>query len=678
MRTKLSLPFAFTRRAAFMAVALTVAPAHAAAPIHVVEPSDPTASMQWHLDAMRALEGWATVKDLPSTATTLAVIDANIELGSPEMQGRTVTGWDFRFDQPYPTAWILGSSAHGTLVASLAAANTGNNFLGAGVAGPTSAVKVMPLRIVDQSDLCATGLRSDDPTRTQTIATATLRALDYAIDRGAKVINMSLGSLTTPLTAEPFRAVMQKARDRGVLIVTASGNEGIDHDRLASEDLVSIHVYDPADPDAPGSTATTGKDGCLSSVAGSYSKFSGDLTAGERTKWQNGTVEDITVDGKPYKRRYVTAVPRGTRSYPGAFSEAPFNFDNIVVVTGSNQAGGRWKAPCPGTPEEARTRICGGANYGTYADVVAPSEGVIVTAQVIPGTPGTWSSQSGTSLGSPMVAGAAALLRSVRPDLTPQQIKAAMLHGVSDANLRTGNIAPSDVFSVTRMLAAAGIGVADPRPPASSGSIDAPIWNAATRTSTFTDDVTSDPGGSITKRDWTFVDAEGRTTRATSTGASTSQSFPLNGPVTTTLKVTDNAGNTRTLRPVTDSVYGARRDVVKLRLEGAQPYVLDGDLLSGNLAASQVNLQKTVKGTGTMRNLAGQTVTVTVDVKTNLLGGNASGTVEVRDPVRGTLTLTVSSATMTRDTATDAMAVKRTGLTGTFTGLDLSVRDTDD
>jgi Subtilase family len=309
---------------------------------------------------------------------------------------------------------------------------------------------------------------------------------------------------------------------------------------------------------------------------------------------------------------------------------------------------------------------------------VAPAENVIVTAQVVPGATGTWSSMSGTSFGAPMVAGAAALLRSVRPDLTPQQIKAAMLQGVSDSNLRTGNITPSDVFSVTRMLAAVGIGVADPKPPVSSDALDAPVWNAAARSSTFTDDVTRDPDGTITLREWTFLDVEGRTTRATTTGVSTSQSFPLNGPVTTTLKVTDNAGNTRTLRPVTDPVYGSRRDIVKLRFDGAQPYALDGDLLSGNLAAGQVGLQKSVRGTGTMRNLAGQVVTVTIDVKTNLLGGNASGTVVVQDPVRGTLRLTVSSATMTRDTATDSMAVRKTGLTGTFAGLDLSVRDTDD
>ncbi|PID21746.1 hypothetical protein CSV61_08580 [Sporosarcina sp. P3] len=59
------------------------------------------------------------------------------------------------------------------------------------------------------------------------------------------------------------------------------------------------------------------------------------------------------------------------------------------------------------------------SNYNSYVDVVAPGVGVYTTALT-----NTYKQASGTSFSSPIVAGAAALVKSLQPDASPAQVKA--------------------------------------------------------------------------------------------------------------------------------------------------------------------------------------------------------------------------------------------------------------
>ncbi len=65
----------------------------------------------------------------------------------------------------------------------------------------------------------------------------------------------------------------------------------------------------------------------------------------------------------------------------------------------------------------ANGRLAAFSNFGTKVDVAAPGEGI--TSAVPGGGYGTW---SGTSMAAPLAAGAAALLRSSEPNLSPRDI----------------------------------------------------------------------------------------------------------------------------------------------------------------------------------------------------------------------------------------------------------------
>jgi subtilisin family serine protease len=100
---------------------------------------------------------------------------------------------------------------HGTMVASVIAAQTNNGELMAGI---DRSAKVMNLRVLDGYGFCLDGC-SDFISA----------AIDYARAKGAKVINMSLG-LGVGATDPTVEAALSAARAAGVVIVAASGNDG--------------------------------------------------------------------------------------------------------------------------------------------------------------------------------------------------------------------------------------------------------------------------------------------------------------------------------------------------------------------------------------------------------------------------------------------------------------------
>ncbi len=103
---------------------------------------------------------------------------------------------------------IIGpDSSHGTHVAGIIAANRKNNL---GMKGVASNVKIMAIRAVPNGD----ELDED-----------VANAIVYAVDNGAKVINMSFGKAFSPKKSMVNRAV-KYARKNGVLLVHAAGNDG--------------------------------------------------------------------------------------------------------------------------------------------------------------------------------------------------------------------------------------------------------------------------------------------------------------------------------------------------------------------------------------------------------------------------------------------------------------------
>ena len=108
---------------------------------------------------------------------------------------------------------VIGPDAfHGTHVAGIIAANRENTI---GINGVAKNVKIMALRAVPNGD-----------ERDKDIA----NSIRYAVDNGAKVINMSFGKNYSPYK-KIVDAAVKYAEEKGVLLVHAAGNSYQDNDK---------------------------------------------------------------------------------------------------------------------------------------------------------------------------------------------------------------------------------------------------------------------------------------------------------------------------------------------------------------------------------------------------------------------------------------------------------------
>jgi len=113
-------------------------------------------------------------------------------------------------DTNYGNAYVIGSKdgeMHGTHVAGIIAAERNN---GVGMNGVAHNVKIMSIRAVPDGDEYDKDVAL---------------AIRYAVDNGAKVVNMSFGKSYSPNAKWVYDAI-KYAEEKDVLLVHASGNDG--------------------------------------------------------------------------------------------------------------------------------------------------------------------------------------------------------------------------------------------------------------------------------------------------------------------------------------------------------------------------------------------------------------------------------------------------------------------
>ena len=165
-----------------------------------VIPNDPFWSQQYGPAHIQAPDAWAITTG--SRSVILAIIDSGIDEHHPEFAGRILPGYDFIDGDSQPQ----DTCGHGTHVAGIAAA-TGNN--GIGIAGMAWNVRIMPVRVLD-------GFCSGS-----TVGVA--EALVWVVERGARVINLSLGT-SAPSTL--LENGTYYAYTHGAALFAAAGNSG--------------------------------------------------------------------------------------------------------------------------------------------------------------------------------------------------------------------------------------------------------------------------------------------------------------------------------------------------------------------------------------------------------------------------------------------------------------------
>jgi subtilisin family serine protease len=167
-------------------------------------PNDPYFHLQWGLEKINALAGWKETTG--SEEIIIAVLDTGIDHTHPDLDGKVVGGWNFTPDIPGDESDMPGDDhGHGTHVAGIAAARTGNEI---GIAGVAPACQLLAVKV-----LSATG-RGDYE--------GIGKGIMWAVDQGAHVINMSLSGR---LYSRFLQEAVEYALGKGVPVVAAVGNE---------------------------------------------------------------------------------------------------------------------------------------------------------------------------------------------------------------------------------------------------------------------------------------------------------------------------------------------------------------------------------------------------------------------------------------------------------------------
>ena len=207
-------------------------------------PSDPSFSRQWHMRAMNLERAW----DINDGArdVIVAVIDSGLAMANDVLRfprffegrlqiidvpfgratdtastGRLVAPYDFFYEDDLP----YDMDGHGTHVTGTVA-QLSNGESGVGVAYNA---RIMPLKVcIGEWEvlfaLAETGVSTVPPVFEggACFASDEARAIRYAADNGAKVMNLSLGG-SAPSTAT--QSALQYAVSRGVFVTLSGGND---------------------------------------------------------------------------------------------------------------------------------------------------------------------------------------------------------------------------------------------------------------------------------------------------------------------------------------------------------------------------------------------------------------------------------------------------------------------
>jgi type VII secretion-associated serine protease mycosin len=164
---------------------------------------DKLTNTPWPLQRLHPELAWPMTK---GDGVVVAVIDSGVSTTHPSLKDQVLPGKDFLL------AGGVGDcdqAAHGTFVAGIIA---GLRLPGAGFYGVAPGAKILPIRVLEDDR------KNFDQELPNTIATA----IDYAVDHGAGVINLSLVTQPTPKLA----AAVARALSRNIVVVAAAGNDG--------------------------------------------------------------------------------------------------------------------------------------------------------------------------------------------------------------------------------------------------------------------------------------------------------------------------------------------------------------------------------------------------------------------------------------------------------------------
>lgn len=167
------------------------------------EPADPLWD-QWQADMRRIgmPSAWSITTGSPDVV--VAVLDTGYERTHEDLASVPIV---HRYNSRTGTTSVTDGYGHGTHVAGTIAAATNNST---GVASMAPGVTIMPVKVLDSDGY---GYWSDF-----------LEGVDWAVDHGADIINMSLGSYLSAKQIAAWQPTFTRAWEAGTMVIAAAGN----------------------------------------------------------------------------------------------------------------------------------------------------------------------------------------------------------------------------------------------------------------------------------------------------------------------------------------------------------------------------------------------------------------------------------------------------------------------
>jgi minor extracellular serine protease Vpr len=457
-------------------------------PDQPISPDDASANQMTGADIAQSELG------LTGAGVKVGIIDTGIDYDHPDLGGdgvqrsnssvfptpRVIAGYDFvgdaydagnpNSDTPVPDNYPDDCAGHGTHVAGIVGAN-------GAVTGVAPGVKFGDYRVFG----CA-GSTSDD---------VMLAALERAYSDGMQVVNMSIGSAFENWPQYPTAQASDRLQNKGVVVVSSIGNSGASGLYSAGAPGVSakgigVASFDntfqqlpafsvspdgglfpyntaaaaPAPPTSgtftlarTGTTAST-SDACSALPAGSLSGMVVLIRRGGCTFYiksknaQNAGAAGVilynntaglvspTVAGSPPIIIPVVAVS----DTDGATIDGRIAADPATTMT--------WTDQLTSSPVPTGGTISSFSSFGTAADLsLKPDIGAPggLIRSTYPIELGSYTTLSGTSMASPHVAGAVALLLQAKPN-TPANAVRSILQNSADPAVRFGTSAFDNTY----------------------------------------------------------------------------------------------------------------------------------------------------------------------------------------------------------------------------------------
>ncbi|MEU3450091.1 S8 family serine peptidase [Streptomyces thermolilacinus] len=161
-------------------------------------------SRQWYLDAMKAEEMW---KVSTGKGITVAVLDGGVDPTVPELRGKVQVGADYTDGATDEAKTVQ----HATNMAAYIA----GSGAGGGLKGLAPDSRILSVRVATPDTKGMFGL-----------ATPVSKGIRYAVDRGSRVISISMGASSVTGQEAELQAAVDYALRKGALIFAATGNDG--------------------------------------------------------------------------------------------------------------------------------------------------------------------------------------------------------------------------------------------------------------------------------------------------------------------------------------------------------------------------------------------------------------------------------------------------------------------